>query len=119
MSVSIARANGTREKACRPRHASNRRGTRPEKATAARVPADLFDGFHFAQARQQAVELAAHEAVAFAGARFEALAVEHADFSAAVNEAVAQAGEGDMILTLGAGSVSQLAPQILAALAGV
>jgi UDP-N-acetylmuramate-alanine ligase len=29
---------------------------------------------------------------------------------------VAQAGERDLILTLGAGSVSQLAPQILAAL---
>ena len=38
-------------------------------------------------------------------------------FSDAVNTAVAHAREGDMILTLGAGSVSQLAPQILAALA--
>ena len=38
------------------------------------------------------------------------------DFAAAVQAAVAEAGEGDMILTLGAGSVSQLAPQILAAL---
>jgi len=38
------------------------------------------------------------------------------DFAAAVAAAVAQAREGDLILTLGAGSVSQLAPQILAAL---
>ncbi len=39
-----------------------------------------------------------------------------ADFSAAVAAAAAGAREGDLILTLGAGSVSQLAPQILAAL---
>jgi UDP-N-acetylmuramate--alanine ligase len=38
------------------------------------------------------------------------------DFAAAVAAAVAQAREGDLILTLGAGSVSQLAAQILAAL---
>jgi UDP-N-acetylmuramate--alanine ligase len=38
------------------------------------------------------------------------------DFSTAVAAVVAQAGKGDLILTLGAGSVSQLAPQILAAL---
>jgi len=38
------------------------------------------------------------------------------DFAAAVAAAVAQATQGDLILTLGAGSVSQLAPQILAAL---
>jgi UDP-N-acetylmuramate--alanine ligase len=38
------------------------------------------------------------------------------DFSAAVSGAVAVACAGDMVLTLGAGSVSQLAPQILAAL---
>jgi UDP-N-acetylmuramate--alanine ligase len=41
------------------------------------------------------------------------------DFSAAVAEVLAQAREGDMVLTLGAGSVSQLAPQILAALEGL
>jgi UDP-N-acetylmuramate--alanine ligase len=39
-----------------------------------------------------------------------------ADFPAAIAAVVAQAHEGDLILTLGAGSVSQLAPQILAAL---
>jgi UDP-N-acetylmuramate--alanine ligase len=39
-----------------------------------------------------------------------------ADFAAAVDAVVREAGEGDLILTLGAGSVSQLAPQILAAL---
>jgi UDP-N-acetylmuramate--alanine ligase len=39
-----------------------------------------------------------------------------ADFPAAVAGAIATASEGDLILTLGAGSVSQLAPQILAAL---
>jgi UDP-N-acetylmuramate--alanine ligase len=39
-----------------------------------------------------------------------------ADFAAAVDAVVRQAGRGDLILTLGAGSVSQLAPQILAAL---
>ncbi len=38
------------------------------------------------------------------------------DFAAAVEAVVAEAHEGDLILTLGAGSVSQLAPQILAAL---
>jgi UDP-N-acetylmuramate--alanine ligase len=39
------------------------------------------------------------------------------DFAAAVEAVAATAHEGDLILTLGAGSVSQLAPQILAALA--
>ena len=39
------------------------------------------------------------------------------DFQAAVTAVTAQAMEGDLIMTLGAGSVSQLAPQILAALA--
>lgn len=38
------------------------------------------------------------------------------DFSAAVVAVVAQAHAGDLILTLGAGNVSQLAPQILTAL---
>ncbi len=38
------------------------------------------------------------------------------DFAAAVAAITADAREGDLILTLGAGSVSQLAPQILAAL---
>ncbi len=38
------------------------------------------------------------------------------DFPGAVDAAASRAREGDMILTLGAGSVSQLAPQILAAL---
>ncbi|HTW79301.1 MAG TPA: UDP-N-acetylmuramate--L-alanine ligase [Terracidiphilus sp.] len=41
-----------------------------------------------------------------------------ADFAAAVGAVTAAAHEGDLILTLGAGSVSQLAPLILAALAG-
>jgi UDP-N-acetylmuramate--alanine ligase len=41
------------------------------------------------------------------------------DFSAAVSAVAAQAREGDLILTLGAGSVSQLAPQILAALEAI
>ena len=40
------------------------------------------------------------------------------DFPAAVAAVVAEAKEGDMILTLGAGSVSQMAPQILASLKG-
>jgi UDP-N-acetylmuramate--alanine ligase len=39
-----------------------------------------------------------------------------ADFPAAVSAVVAEAKEGDLILTLGAGNVSQLAPQILTAL---
>jgi UDP-N-acetylmuramate--alanine ligase len=39
------------------------------------------------------------------------------DFAAAVQSVAAAAHDGDLILTLGAGSVSQLAPQILAALA--
>jgi UDP-N-acetylmuramate--alanine ligase len=39
-----------------------------------------------------------------------------ADFADAVAAVVAAAGEGDLIVTLGAGNVSQLAPQILLAL---
>ncbi len=38
------------------------------------------------------------------------------EFAAAVAAIVNEAREGDLILTLGAGNVSQLAPQILAAL---
>jgi UDP-N-acetylmuramate--alanine ligase len=38
------------------------------------------------------------------------------DFATAIDAVVAEAREGDLILTLGAGSVSQLGPQILAAL---
>ena len=38
------------------------------------------------------------------------------DFDSAVSAIAADAREGDLILTLGAGSVSQLAPQILNAL---
>jgi UDP-N-acetylmuramate--alanine ligase len=38
------------------------------------------------------------------------------DFAAAVSAVAAQAKKGDLILTLGAGSVSQLGPQILTAL---
>jgi UDP-N-acetylmuramate--alanine ligase len=34
-------------------------------------------------------------------------------FEEAVNRVVAQAGDGDVILTLGAGSVSHAAPQVL------
>ena len=41
------------------------------------------------------------------------------DFPAAIAAVVAQAKDGDLILTLGAGSVNQLAPQILAALEAV
>jgi UDP-N-acetylmuramate--alanine ligase len=40
------------------------------------------------------------------------------DFPAAVSAVAAEAHEGDLIMTLGAGNVSQLAPQILAALEG-
>jgi UDP-N-acetylmuramate--alanine ligase len=40
------------------------------------------------------------------------------EFAEAVNAVAAEAREGDLILTLGAGSVSQLGPQILAALNG-
>jgi UDP-N-acetylmuramate--alanine ligase len=39
-----------------------------------------------------------------------------ADFAAATAAVVAEVGEGDLIMTLGAGNVSQLGPQILAAL---
>jgi UDP-N-acetylmuramate--alanine ligase len=47
----------------------------------------------------------------------EGPAVQYAaDFPTAVAAVAAQAEEGDLILTLGAGNVSQLAPQILAAL---
>jgi UDP-N-acetylmuramate--alanine ligase len=41
------------------------------------------------------------------------------DFPTAVAAVVAQAHEGDLILTLGAGSVSQLGPLILTALGAV
>jgi UDP-N-acetylmuramate--alanine ligase len=52
-------------------------------------------------------------------AKIQGPAVYYApDFAAAVQLVAAEAREGDLILTLGAGSVSQLAPQILAALAG-
>jgi UDP-N-acetylmuramate--alanine ligase len=40
------------------------------------------------------------------------------DFPAAVSAVTAEAREGDLIMTLGAGNVSQLAPQILAVLEG-
>jgi UDP-N-acetylmuramate--alanine ligase len=50
-------------------------------------------------------------------ARIEGPQVQFApDFPAAIAAVAAQAQEGDLILTLGAGSVSQLGPQILAAL---
>ena len=39
-----------------------------------------------------------------------------ADFGAAVSAVKSEARDGDLILTLGAGSVSQLGPQILAAI---
>ena len=53
-------------------------------------------------------------------ARIEGPAVQFApDFAAAVAAVAAQAKEGDLVLTLGAGNVSQLAPQILAALEAV
>jgi UDP-N-acetylmuramate--alanine ligase len=49
--------------------------------------------------------------------RIEGPRVEYApDFGAAVKAILAVAHKGDLVLTLGAGSVSQLAPQILAAL---
>jgi UDP-N-acetylmuramate--alanine ligase len=49
--------------------------------------------------------------------RIQAARVEFAaEFAIAVSAVAASAREGDLILTLGAGSVSQLAPQILAAL---
>ena len=49
--------------------------------------------------------------------RIEGPQVQYAaDFPGAVAAVAAQARKGDLILTLGAGSVSQLAPQILAAL---
>jgi UDP-N-acetylmuramate--alanine ligase len=38
------------------------------------------------------------------------------DFAAAIEMVADKARDGDMIMTLGAGSVSQLGPQILAAL---
>src|SRR5580698_8827986 len=51
--------------------------------------------------------------------RITARRVEFAgDFAAAVRAVAAAAHEGDLVLTLGAGSVSQLAPQILVALEG-
>ncbi len=53
-------------------------------------------------------------------ARITGPRVEYAaDFAAAISAVTAQARDGDLILTLGAGSVSQLAPQILSALESV
>jgi UDP-N-acetylmuramate--alanine ligase len=50
-------------------------------------------------------------------ARIEGPQVQFApDFPAAIAAVAAQAREGDLILTLGAGNVSQLGPQVLAAL---
>jgi UDP-N-acetylmuramate--alanine ligase len=50
-------------------------------------------------------------------AKIEGPQVQYApDFPAAIAAVTAQAGKGDLILTLGAGNVSQLGPQILAAL---
>jgi UDP-N-acetylmuramate--alanine ligase len=46
----------------------------------------------------------------------EPQAIYVADFAAAAAAVVVAAGEGDLILTLGAGSVSQLATRILSAL---
>jgi len=52
--------------------------------------------------------------------RIEAADVRFApDFNAALDRVLAKASEGDLILTLGAGSVSQLAPQIVASLQAV
>jgi UDP-N-acetylmuramate--alanine ligase len=57
-------------------------------------------------------------AEALAG-RIEGSQVDYApDFAAAVAGVTAKAHDGDLIMTLGAGSVSQLAPQIVAALEG-
>jgi UDP-N-acetylmuramate--alanine ligase len=61
--------------------------------------------------------LAARIEAGSSGSGSGALRVEFApDFPSAVAAVVRAAREGDLILTLGAGSVSQLAPQILAAL---
>jgi UDP-N-acetylmuramate--alanine ligase len=50
-------------------------------------------------------------------ARIEGPKVHYAeDFATAIRLVAAHVHEGDLILTLGAGNVSQLAPQILAAL---
>ena len=49
--------------------------------------------------------------------RIEGPQVEYApDFAAAISSVTGRAEEGDLILTLGAGSVSHLAPQIVSAL---
>jgi UDP-N-acetylmuramate--alanine ligase len=53
-------------------------------------------------------------------ARIHGPAVHYApEFAAAIAAITAEAREGDLILTLGAGNVSQLAPQILATLEAV
>jgi UDP-N-acetylmuramate--alanine ligase len=41
------------------------------------------------------------------------------DFASAIRLVSAEAREGDLVLTLGAGNVSQLAPQILAAIEAI
>ena len=86
---------------------------------------DLMDDFaaSFGDADQvQVLDIYAASEQPISGITAEALAarIPHAEHAASVPEAIARlvklAQEGDVILTLGAGSVSQAAPQLLAAL---
>jgi UDP-N-acetylmuramate--alanine ligase len=88
---------------------------------------DLFDDFASAFADAYTIIVlpiyaASEEPIAgvsaeLLAARIQGTRVEYVpDFAAAIQAAAAAAQDGDLIMTLGAGSVSQLAPQILAAL---
>jgi UDP-N-acetylmuramate--alanine ligase len=85
-----------------------------DRFTGAFVDADTVIVLPIYAASEEPIPGVTAEALA---AKIEGPKVQYAaDFPTAVAAVAAQAHEGDLIMTLGAGSVSQLAPQILAAI---
>jgi len=85
-----------------------------DEFAAAFTDADTVTVLPIYAASEEPIDGVTAEALA---ARIKGPAVRFApDFNAAVTAAAGLAKEGDLVLTLGAGSVSQLAPQILAAI---
>ncbi len=85
-----------------------------EEFSTAFVDADTVTVLPIYAASEQPIPGVTAEVLA---ARIAGPEVEFApDFAAAIDAVTAKACEGDLVLTLGAGSVSQLAPQIVAAL---
>jgi UDP-N-acetylmuramate--alanine ligase len=85
-----------------------------DRFTGAFVDADTVIVLPIYAASEEPIPGVTAEALA---AKIEGPKVQYAaDFPIAVAAVAAQAHEGDLIMTLGAGSVSQLAPQILAAI---